>query len=149
MLTVQDFIQKTPDSYVDLAICEYNGEKLQRRIALEKHKWFCADIPEDLLKKEIGMIIPYYGQITVEVEKYDYEKEQKIWFDFYLRFNDDNERHAEQSFAANGYHDVSAEELHSVNLGWFSEIMAHGHTYDEIIKIMPSAKEYGDELKNK
>ena len=59
----------------DLAICEYNGEKLQRRIALEKHKWFCADIPEDLLNKEINQIIPYYGQITVEVEKYDYEKE--------------------------------------------------------------------------
>ena len=58
-----------------------------------------------------------------------------------MRFNDDNERHAELSFAANGYRDVSAEELHSVNLGWFSEIIAHGHTYDEIIKIMPSAKE--------
>lgn len=78
--------------------------------------------------------------------EYDYNKEQKIWFEFYTNFNDDNPRRAEQTFEANGFYGASAEQLHKVNLEWFAEILSHGISYEKIIEIMPAAKEYGEEV---
>lgn len=77
---------------------------------------------------------------------YDYEKEQDIWYEFYLKFNDDNLKHADEAFFNNEYFDLSAEQLHKRNLDWFAEILSHGISHEEIIKIMPAAKEYGEEL---
>lgn len=68
--TVKNFVLKTVDSYVDLAVCEYDGGKLMRRFVLKKHNWIkWSDIPEDILNKEVSSICPYYDQITLEVEK--------------------------------------------------------------------------------
>ena len=66
-MTVNEFLTKTIDSYMDLAICEYKGDQIQRRITADKHKWFCADIPDDLKEKEIASIVPYYSRIVIEV----------------------------------------------------------------------------------
>ena len=66
-MTVHEFITKTIDSYLDLAVCEYKDGQLQRRITAEKHKWFCADIPDDLSEKEIDHIIAHYSQIVIAV----------------------------------------------------------------------------------
>ena len=80
------------------------------------------------------------------MKTYNYEKEQDIWYEFYLKFNDDNLKHADEAFFNNEYIDLSAEQLHKRNLGWFAEILSHGISHEEIIKIMPAAKEYGEEL---
>lgn len=82
-MTVEGFIKITPGSYVDLAINEYEGDKNIRRVVLEKNKWSAADIPEDLLKKEIVAIIPYFNIISLEVnaepETWLHNKVKECW----------------------------------------------------------------------
>ena len=70
------------------------------------------------------------------------EKEEELWFDIYVTFNDDNMNHAENAFVANGFIDASAESLHEENARFLQEVMEHGVSKDIIIKLLPSAKDY-------
>lgn len=79
-------------------------------------------------------------------KKYDYEHEQDIWLEFYTTFNDDNMRHAQNAFDSYGCNEMSAADLHIENLRCFYEIYSRGFSFSEIIKMMPSAKEYGIEF---
>ena len=45
-----------------------------------------------------------------------WEKEANIWAAFYLLFNDDNVSHMKNSFQSNNGFDMSADELHEMNL---------------------------------
>lgn len=51
-----------------------------------------------------------------------WEKEANIWAAFYLLFNDDNVSHMENSFQSNNGFDMSADELHEMNLDWVKQI---------------------------
>lgn len=68
--------------------------------------------------------------------------EEKMWKKFYTTFNDDNIHHAENAFINNGLSDASAERLFSENQNWYKEILSHGMTQEEILKIMPEAERY-------
>ena len=69
MITVKDFILKTVDSYAGLSVREYKNDECIRKIDLEKHKWHCTDIPEDLLNMEITSIVPFFDRVMIEVDK--------------------------------------------------------------------------------
>lgn len=69
MITVKDFILKTDDSYAGLSVREYEKDECIRKIDLEKRKWHCSDIPEDLLNMEITSIVPFYDKVILEVDK--------------------------------------------------------------------------------
>ena len=69
-MTVGELISKIPDSYVELAINEYDGlEHTGRRYIIEKHAKDYTHIPEDVWNKNVRMIIPYYDRIRIEVDK--------------------------------------------------------------------------------
>lgn len=69
-MTVGELISKIPDSYVELAINEYEGaEHTGRRYIIEKHSTDYKHIPEDVLNKEVKIIVPYYDRISIEIEK--------------------------------------------------------------------------------
>lgn len=69
-MTVGELISKIPDSYVELAINEYEGvEHTGRRWIIEKHSTVYTHVPEEIWNKEVEMIIPYYNRISIEVEK--------------------------------------------------------------------------------
>ena len=67
-MTVKEFISKTPDSYMDLAINVYEENELVRRIICKKHEWHNTYIPRVILNKEIETIVPYYSRISLVVE---------------------------------------------------------------------------------
>ena len=69
-MTVGELISKIPDSYVELAINEYDGlDHTGRRYTIERHSTDYTHIPEDIWNKEVRMIVPYYDRISIEVEK--------------------------------------------------------------------------------
>lgn len=71
-MTVGELISIIPDSYVELAINEYDGlEHTGRRYIIEKHSTDYTHIPEDIWNKKVRMLVPYYGRISIEVEKND------------------------------------------------------------------------------
>lgn len=53
---------------------------------------------------------------------YNKEDEERTWFHMYTTFNDDDYNHAENAFIANGYNNMTAEELHAVNVQFAEEI---------------------------
>lgn len=74
------------------------------------------------------------------------EKEVSIWYEFYMKFNDDNFRHADNAFYNNGLADEDSSELHGRNVEWVKEIIEHGvSTEEEICRIMSNAKPYVEE----
>lgn len=84
-----------------------------------------------------------------ECEDKAFEKELNIWATFYMEFNDDNKSHCNNAlfnFIAKG----TVEDIRRSNFEWFQEIKKHGVSAEEIIEIMPDAKEYcgEDDLKS-
>lgn len=69
-MTVWELVSKMPYSYLELVINEYDGlDHTGRRYTIEKHSTDYAHIPEDIWNKEVSIIVPYYGRISIEVEK--------------------------------------------------------------------------------
>ena len=60
--------------------------------------------------------------MSVIYNKYNKKDEESIWFSMYMTFNDNNYNHAENAFISNGYNDMTAEELHAVNMRFMKEI---------------------------
>lgn len=85
--------------------------------------------------------------------KEEYEKafyyEEDIWFEFYMTFNDYNEKHATRAFENNGLYDISPFELHEKNVSWVEEIVEHGLSTKQICEYMPNAKPYVEEYEQK
>lgn len=105
-------------------------------------KSFSSDsLVQDAVKKES------FDSATEEDDAWS--NEESRWYEFYTTFNDDNMRHAENSFHNNGYYDVTAEELHQENLNWVEFILKNYYTADELCKIMPNAEEYVREYNEK
>ena len=58
-------------SCLEIAINEYSGqEHTGRRIIIKPHETDFSSIPEDIQAAEVSMIVPYYGRISVEIEKF-------------------------------------------------------------------------------
>ncbi len=68
-MTVKEFLSKITDSYQEIAINEYDGREHTGRWLATPHSVNYASIPEKIRNREISAIIPYYGRISVEVEK--------------------------------------------------------------------------------
>ncbi len=68
-MTVKEFLSKITDSYQEIAINEYDGREHTGRWLIAPHSVNHASIPEGIQNREISAIIPYYGRISVEVEK--------------------------------------------------------------------------------
>lgn len=68
-MTVKEFLSKITDSYQEIAINEYDGREHTGRWLVALHSVDYASIPEEIQNREISAIIPYYGRISVEVEK--------------------------------------------------------------------------------
>lgn len=71
----------------------------------------------------------------------DEKREEKLWFDLYMTFNNYNAMHAEFSFIANGYTvaDITAEDLFKANKEFIQEIMERGSSAEDIIELVPEA----------
>lgn len=78
-------------------------------------------------------------------ESKEYEKELNIWATFYMAFNDDNPSHCDDAFnnlIASGELEDTAESIRCANFNWVREIKERGIRDEEILSIMPEAKEY-------
>lgn len=87
-------------------------------------------------------------------QNYEHEQEREQWLiecerwiEFYMTFNDNNYVHADNAFVNNGLNTASASELHQENIKWVVEILDHSTTEEELLAIMPEAKEYLAEAK--
>lgn len=69
-MTVGELISKMSVHFVELAINEYKGqEHTSRRYIIEKDSTDYTHIPKDVWNAEVANIIPYYGRISIEIEK--------------------------------------------------------------------------------
>lgn len=78
-------------------------------------------------------------------ESNEYEKELNIWATFYTTFNDDNLSHCDNAFSnlvASGVIEETVESVRSANFMWVQELKERGMKDNEIISVMPEAKEY-------
>lgn len=69
----------------------------------------------------------------------DRDAEEKLYFDLYMTFNDNNYTNAEASFVLNGYINLSARGLFKVNQEFIKEIMERKCTVEDIISRVPEA----------
>ena len=69
-MKVCDLISIMPDTYVEIAINEYDGvEHTGRRFIIQEHSTDFTHIPVDVWNHEVSAIIPYYGRISIEINK--------------------------------------------------------------------------------
>lgn len=69
-MKVCDLISIMPDTYVEIAINEYDGiEHTGRRFIIPKHSTDFTHIPVDVWNHEVSAIMPYYGRISIEINK--------------------------------------------------------------------------------
>lgn len=91
---------------------------------------------EDIAKKLIGTVVGM--ELDEILDKFhDFEWNEMVWRKFYLMFNDNNERHCENSFLNNNF--KTEEELRNSNREWVEEILKHT-SIKEIVKMMPEAR---------
>lgn len=73
---------------------------------------------------------------------HNFDWEANTWREFYMTFNDDNERHCENSF--DNHHFETENELRRSNEAWLKEVL-NTMSPEEIIQYMPSARFYMSE----
>lgn len=82
----------------------------------------------------------------------DFKQEQKLYYDIYTTYNDDNPLHCENSFYNNGYQTFTSEQLHEVNKDLLREVMERNtsaeekYAYKTILQHTPNAAEHLKEL---
>lgn len=107
-----EFITKTTKPAKNSALCLmsfYGEEPMEFNVTTVHHKLFNVSWEEYTFDRNgtCQSIIGYKGNDLKEWYsdfEYKYELEVKKWFDFYLKYNDDNIFHAENAFISNGYH---------------------------------------------
>lgn len=69
-MKVSDLISIMPDTYCEIAINEYDGvQHTGRRHIVPAHSTDFTHIPADVWEHEVSAIIPYYGRISIEINK--------------------------------------------------------------------------------
>ena len=97
-------------------------------------------IPENVLEE---MLVVANNKVVSDYENIaKYKQEMETYFTIYTNLYDDNNNHCECSFISNGYHCVSPEKLHQVNIEFLKDIMECNVTGDEILSICPELKDY-------
>lgn len=82
----------------------------------------------------------------------DFKQEQKLYYDIYTTYNDDNPLHCENSFYNNGYQTFTSKQLHEVNKDFLREVMKRNtsaeekYAYKTILQHTPNAAEHLKEL---
>lgn len=76
--------------------------------------------------------------LKTEAEQKRWEKQEDIWFELYMTFNDDNYTHCANAFDSQGFE--TPEDVENDNYAFIKEIMAHGHTLKEVADYVPIAK---------
>lgn len=75
-----------------------------------------------------------------DAEAIEFKRQLNLWRQFYLTFNDDNTVHCENALF--NAHFATAENVKVANYAWVSEILSRKTTVAEMLKAMPSAKEF-------
>ena len=66
--------------------------------------------------------------------------ETKVWYAFYMTYNDNNLEHANNAFQSQGFE--TAEEIHQSNVEWAREIMSKDVSVHEIVQLIPYSTDY-------
>ena len=68
-MTVKDLLSITCTDYQEIRINEYiNSEATGNKWIIEKGSHYARIIPEEILNREVIVIVPYYSGISVEIE---------------------------------------------------------------------------------
>ena len=67
--TVGDLLKKIDDNYVEIRINEYkNDVHTGRRWIIPRHEKLTTEIPDDVLKAKVSMIVLYFSCMSIVIE---------------------------------------------------------------------------------
>lgn len=93
---------------------------------------------------DIAVHIVNYEQLSQAIQQF--AKEERIWYEFYTTFNDDNLYHADNAFFNHHFDETQPDMIHLANIEWVREILEHHVTPEELLNEMPNAKPYLEEF---
>ena len=64
-MKLKDYLRVTPDSYLNIKVMDKEGNSWKA----EKHDWHRLEVPEELMESEITLMVPFFNEISVLIEK--------------------------------------------------------------------------------
>lgn len=125
-----DFVEEYPYAKVRIFVVRYSPQRMVISVTTSQS-----------LKDFIGLekLTRKPREAVLSKFQLNYYKNMQLWFDFYLMYNDNNERHALNSFDNHNFQSVS-QLVHS-NITWVKEIMERGYSKEDILQNIPGASE--------